>query len=276
MRGKICVTLFCLLGWTIGSSQSRVDKLDEENDCSKPGWHCAPEPKDIKKAITWLRNVRHAGTPEDPWPIKTEAIKYDRKRFGSGWEYYKGFSMRDWILNHYSLVQVQVEADEEDGQVRIVQGYWISPYDQEHVEFDDPQCKLDIDHIVPLKDAWISGAQHWDDETRKLFANNEINLIPVSRSSNREKGQRGPADFLPDNHEYWCNYAVRWALVKVDYPLIVEEQEWNCLAEIVQNFCPGAGQKAGLYQGGCNNMNLSKIWPKYEEQRQLLIPKEAS
>src|SRR5688572_2022831 len=61
-------------------------------------------------------------------------------------------------------------------------GEWFSEYDGE--TFDDPG-DLDIDHMVPLANAWRTGAATWTDEQREAFANDltQPQLIAVSASS---------------------------------------------------------------------------------------------
>src|SRR5262249_32786239 len=51
---------------------------------------------------------------------------------------------------------------------KVTGGHWVSPYDNKAV--DDPE-KLDIDHMVPLANAWRSGANSWTDAKRSEFAN---------------------------------------------------------------------------------------------------------
>ncbi len=48
------------------------------------------------------------------------------------------------------------------------QGTWFSAYDGKTVT--DPQ-DIDIDHMVPLANAWRTGAASWTDEQREEFAN---------------------------------------------------------------------------------------------------------
>ena len=54
--------------------------------------------------------------------------------------------------------------------------------------------KLDIDHVVPLANAWRAGAKKWSDDRRRAFANDldDSQLIAVSAKSNRCKGDQGP------------------------------------------------------------------------------------
>jgi len=89
-------------------------------------------------------------------------------------------------------------------------GSWLSSYDD--VPFTDPSG-LDIDHMVPLAEAWDSGAWSWSAATRQAFANDigvGWSLIAVSASSNRAKSDQDPADWLPPEADAWCGYLGDW------------------------------------------------------------------
>ena len=89
-------------------------------------------------------------------------------------------------------------------------GSWYSAFDG--TETNDPS-KFDVDHMVPLKEAWDSGAWEWDPERRQAFANDMSipeSLIAVSASSNRSKGARDPAEWLPPRQEFHCQYVDAW------------------------------------------------------------------
>jgi 5-methylcytosine-specific restriction endonuclease McrA len=66
---------------------------------------------------------------------------------------------------------------------------------------------LDIDHVVPLENAWQSGASTWTPAQRLAYANNLDQpeaLVAVSASANRSKGDRSPDEWTPPNHADWC------------------------------------------------------------------------
>lgn len=112
-------------------------------------------------------------------------------------------------------------------------GRWVSVYDSlEVMDASD----LDIDHLVPLAEAWRSGAHAWDSTTRKRFANDlgfPGSLIAVTASSNRAKSDKDPASWLPYNQNYWCQYVFDWMAVKYRWSLSVDGQEALALAKIV-------------------------------------------
>jgi hypothetical protein len=111
-------------------------------------------------------------------------------------------------------------------------GSWYSPFDG--VTTEDPRA-FDIDHMVPLKEAWDSGAHAWDSDKRRAFANDldlPEALIAVSRSSNRSKGADDPADWLPPLRSYHCQYVRDWMVVKIKWELSVDPREFTALRNV--------------------------------------------
>ncbi len=120
---------------------------------------------------------------------------------------------------------------ETDDNCQPQAGEWYSAFDGETLT---AASEVDIDHIVPLAAAWRSGADSWDEETRRTFANDLENpqLIAVSASSNRSKGDQTPADWQP-MESYWCEYGLAWTSVKHTYELTVTDEEFDALTEML-------------------------------------------
>ena len=101
---------------------------------------------------------------------------------------------------------------------------------------DFPARLLDVDHLVPLKNAYLSGGWRWDLSRRTEYANyrqDPDHLIAVASRANRSKGARGPEDRKPFDETYWCQYATDWAEVKARWNLTMTEPE----AEAVVGMC---------------------------------------
>ncbi|WP_208320398.1 cell wall-binding repeat-containing protein [Salinibacterium sp. ZJ77] len=104
-------------------------------------------------------------------------------------------------------------------------GSWYSAYDG--VETSDPST-FDVDHVVPLHEAWVSGAALWASTDRRAYANDldfDRSLIAVSATSNRSKSDRDPSSWMPALPTYACEYAVDWVAVKYRWRLWVDEAE---------------------------------------------------
>ncbi len=121
---------------------------------------------------------------------------------------------------------------ERDDQCRAVSGKWTSVYDDK--AFTEAR-DLDIDHMVPLANAWRSGARTWTQEKRKEFANDltRPQLLAVSAATNRSKGDQGPDEWQPPSKAYWCTYSRAWVSVKASYGLSVTETEKETLTEML-------------------------------------------
>ena len=120
----------------------------------------------------------------------------------------------------------------------VVGGRWRSAYDG--VETSNPST-FDVDHRVPLADAWASGAWRWTDERREQFANDLAfgpSLIAVTASSNRSKGDRDPAEWMPPLPSQRCGYVKQWIAVKYRWGLAVDATEKSALARMLQGCSP--------------------------------------
>ena len=114
-------------------------------------------------------------------------------------------------------------------------GTWLSFYDG--VSTDDPST-FDIDHMVPLKEAWDSGAFRWTASTRQAFANDlgyAPALVAVSASSNRSKGDQDPSTWQPALGR--CRYAKAWIGVKYRWRLGIDTAEKSALQRMLAG-CP--------------------------------------
>ena len=122
-----------------------------------------------------------------------------------------------------------------DKKCAISGGKWLSVYDSVTVT---EAGKLDVDHMVPLAEAWDSGAQAWDAKKREVYANDQIDprhLIAVTGASNRSKSDRDPADWLPTNKAYVCEYLTNWVSVKVRWSLSVDKKEKDSIANSLKS-----------------------------------------
>ena len=55
------------------------------------------------------------------------------------------------------------------------------------------------------------------------FANDPANLLAVDGQANQDKGDAEPADWMPPNHAFWCQYAVQFAAVLRGYALPIDD-----------------------------------------------------
>lgn len=156
---------------------------------------------------------------------------YSRDRFPHWKELKGGCDTRDVVL------KMQGRDVKVNSSCTILSGTWHSPYDDR--TFTSPSG-LDIDHVVPLANAWRSGASKWTEELRTTFANDIVRpqLLAVSATQNRSKGDQDPSQWKPKNRAYWCEYAKRWIAVKSFYHLTVTVTEKAALGDMLDT-CDG-------------------------------------
>ena len=151
---------------------------------------------------------------------------YSRTRFPHWRDTGKNCDVRDSVL----------QRDGENIKLsgcNVVAGRWESPYDGR--VFTGP-AEVDIDHVVPLANAWRSGANEWDDSKRGDFANDltRPELLAVSLAANRAKGDQDPSQWKPANRSYWCQYAADWVTVKHYWRLTVTSAEKAALTDMLE------------------------------------------
>ena len=115
-------------------------------------------------------------------------------------------------------------------------GRWFSYYDG--VSQTAP-ADLDIDHMVPLAEAWDSGARGWSAATRESYANDlgdHRTLVAVTDSVNQTKSDQDPSEWLPAQQQ--CRYLREWVAVKHRWSLSIDSAEKSTLTSLASG-CSG-------------------------------------
>ncbi|MBQ0830154.1 HNH endonuclease family protein [Streptomyces tagetis] len=115
-----------------------------------------------------------------------------------------------------------------DAACASTSGSWYSPYDGATWT---AASDVDIDHLVPLAEAWDSGAGAWTTAQRQAFANDltRPQLLAVTDNVNQSKGDKDPAEWMPPRAAYHCTYVRAWVQVKYYYDLSVDTAEKTAL-----------------------------------------------
>jgi hypothetical protein len=175
----------------------------------------------------------------DRLPVKGAAALtgYDRDSFH--WKSdvdRNGCDTRNDILRR-DLADVRFRAG--TGGCLVESGTLVDPYSGQSLQMrraaDDP---VDIDHVVSLGNAWVTGAFRWSEETRTALANDPLNLLAVDGSLNRQKGDSDSASWLPPRRSYRCAYVARQLAVKRKYALWLKPAEKAADVRILSR-CPG-------------------------------------
>ena len=172
--------------------------------------------------------------------IKGRAPKtgYDRDLFGSAWADVdrNGCDTRNDILQR-DLTNITYRSG--TGNCVVDSGDFYDPYTGTEFYFvkSTSGSSIEIDHIVSLSDAWQKGAQQWNSQTRKEFANDPLNLVATSQSANRAKSDSDAATWLPPNKGIRCSFVARQIAVKSAYQLWVTQAEYDAMLRILES-CP--------------------------------------
>ncbi|MFC8501392.1 HNH endonuclease family protein [Pedococcus sp. NPDC057267] len=164
---------------------------------------------------------------------------YSRDQFGAAWTDTdrNGCDQRNDVLRR-DLRGIRLEAGTH-GCV-VLSGTLLDPYTGRTIAFtrgSGTSAAVQIDHVVPLADAWVKGAVRWDVGTRTAFANDPLNLLAVSGPVNDAKGAGDAATWLPPAKGYRCAYAARQVAVKARYAVTVTAAERDALARVLGT-CP--------------------------------------
>lgn len=113
----------------------------------------------------------------------------------------------------------------------VREGLWVDQYTGEQYT---RAGELEIDHIIPPEYADASNGYQWDYSKRYNFANDPLNLIPVSRATHRRKRERGIASYRPRD-EYLCEYATAWQMVSEIYDLDLFTRDRSRMRSILED-----------------------------------------
>jgi hypothetical protein len=163
----------------------------------------------------------------------------------TGSDTYDRDNFNHWVSNNpsgcdtrFAVLVTESTTKTKISGCKVISGTWLSAYDG--VTVTDPK-KIDIDHMVPLKEAWESGASTWDSQKREEYANDLTHseaLVAVTAASNRAKSDRDPAKWLPTNTSFLCQYVSNWISVKTIWNLSIDSDEKAAMEKVLSG-CNG-------------------------------------
>ncbi len=175
----------------------------------------------------------------DDLAVKGRAPKtgFDRDEFGPAWADvdHNGCDTRNDILKR-DLREETFKKGTHD--CVVLTGILDDPYSGKRIEFrrgQDTSSEVQIDHLIPLSDAWQKGAQKWSETKRKEFANDPLNLLAVDGPLNGQKSDSDAATWLPPRKSYRCAYIARQIEVKAKYELWVTAAEKDAMKGVLSS-----------------------------------------
>jgi hypothetical protein len=162
---------------------------------------------------------------------------YAREEFGQAWldADRNGCDTRNDVLGRDVVRRVYKPGT---GGCVVLSGLLHDPYLGRDVRFErGANDEVDIDHVVSLGNAWVTGAARVDIRTRAAFANDPLNLLAVDLHTNRSKGDGDAATWLPPYRPFRCAYVARQIAVKQKYRLWVTRPERAAMSRVLAG-CP--------------------------------------
>ena len=187
----------------------------------------APPPPSADDALSLLRSLTVAPPRSMAGYSREEFPHWASDAASYGWKEPDGScDVRDAALIRDGQ-GVQIDED-----CSITAGTWLDPYTGRTLT---NSSEVDIDHVVPLGNAWRSGASSsaWSTADREAYANDPEVLLSADAGANRAKGDKGPEAWRPPNRDYWCEYARRWIWIKSDWHLSVNPAEKSTLRQML-------------------------------------------
>lgn len=168
-----------------------------------------------------------------------EVSSYSRDAFGSRWKDIdgNGCNQRDDVLLRDAVPHTAVVAQQGACDHDVLAGRWLDPFTGRVHELTDLKDlrqaqAVQIDHVVPLAEAWRSGAAAWTDARRERYANDLRGLLAVDGATNMSKGDDDPAAWRP-RKGFQCWYAVIWVETKHRWALAADASEVQGLEQML-------------------------------------------
>jgi hypothetical protein len=184
--------------------------------------------------ITTIAPTTGPATPAALVPLTvapvSHAASYDREAFGG------------WIDADHDCQNTRAEVLIAESHAAVTYtraagcvvatGAWTDPWSGTSTSIAHD---FDVDHSVPLANAWRSGAWAWTRTQRVAYANDlddADHLIAIVAAENRAKGDDGPESWRPPRQSAWCRYALVWDHIKAKWRLSATPEEWRALVEM--------------------------------------------
>ena len=173
--------------------------------------------------------------------LSTTPGGYDRDLFGP--EVSKHDHDRDGCVTRDDVLQRDLRREQikpRTGGCVVLRGQLTDPYTGWEINFERgtrTSSKVQIDHVVSLKEAWRSGAASWTDTKRQRFAGDERNLLAVHGPLNAAKRDLDASGWTPHSPQARCDFARRVRAVKTAWQLSTDPTEERAIAAML-NQCP--------------------------------------
>ncbi len=93
----------------------------------------------------------------------------------------------------------------------------------------------DLDHVIPLGYVGTHGGDAWAPSAKRRYANDlsyRFHLVVVNAHDNRQKGDKGPKDWIPANAAAWCGYGTWWATIAARWRLTLDAGDLTAIQKL--------------------------------------------
>lgn len=185
----------------------------------------------MRAGMSLLKWLLHDGDPGEP------VERYNRKQHFGSWindpEDGVCYNTRAKVLIRDSEIPVTFRGN---SNCTVDTGRWTDPYTG---TVKTSAKEIQIDHVVPLKEAYLAGAWKWPKAKRCLYANfmnNTFHLLSVSGHENMSKSDETPADYMPPNTQFACSYLEDWLKIKLIWNLRLSPREGDSIKAYVEHY----------------------------------------
>lgn len=150
---------------------------------------------------------------------------YNRDRYFGDWADADGDCQN---TRHEVLAEeTHVPPTYRSGGCEVSAGRWVTSWDN---RVHPSASTLQIDHTVPVHEAWGSGAKYWSQARRVAFLNDlgdPRSLTAQTTALNKDKNGQGPQNWMPPANR--CAYITDWVAVKIRWGLSIDFGEKDAI-----------------------------------------------
>lgn len=136
-------------------------------------------------------------------------------------------------------------------ECHVASGTWNDIYSGKSVT---TYTDIEVDHLVPLRDAHASGGYRWTLEEKRAYANdlsNDFHLLVMAAGEHNRRTLKSPAIEEPPNFRFQCEYLICWASIKRKYKLSMTQDEFDSVNARLNLCVPYAWSQVGERETTC-------------------------
>ena len=233
------------LAFSINSSTALASDLATQLDfpfASEAELFSRPLPRIHARATSTILNlldyIHQSETRDSLADIEARVPRYNRRNDFGGWINANPsagcLDTRGLVLVRSADANSQVTY-RDASKCSVVKGLWHDPYTGNDFKLAKA---VQIDHVVPLKHAYLTGAWNWSPERRCYYANflnNRFHLLAVSGHENMSKSDGGPENYLPPDQSFNCEYVSTWMKIKAIWKLVSTAPEVTAIEQVIRD-----------------------------------------